>query len=149
MGSIFNLIRIAFTSSWYIVLPEVLSLAFFGVRFFGPAGVAVVLLYLIAVAVFPVQAMAAVGTVMFAHAVFIAVKNFAGDRIAKSKETAVDDGTNGVPRLSGHDKAVQDELDRMKVGADSSAASETSAGANNSAASETSTGAKDKESGGE
>ena len=95
------------------MLPEVLYLAFFGVRFFGPAGVTVVLLYLIAVAVFPVQAMAAVGTVMFAHAVFIAVKNFAGDRIAKDKEAGVNDGSNGIPRMTGENKDDQEALDRM------------------------------------
>lgn len=98
----------------FITIPEIAYLVFFGMRFFGPLAVLAWPLYSAVLILFPVPTMAVVGCVIAVHVIFLLARNFIGDKIAGDKKAELDDGGNGVPRMTGHDKDIQDELDRMK-----------------------------------
>ena len=83
---------------WYIVIPEILYAVFTGFCFFGPGGIAGLVLYLAAFYFFPIPAMASVGVVMAVHLILIAGKAFLGDRIAPHKKPDEDASYKGVPK---------------------------------------------------
>lgn len=99
--------------NWYIAVPEAVYITMIGIRFLGPLGLLAWPAYSISLSCYPVPTMIAVGVVAAAQAAVVLFKNIAGDRIAKDKEAEYDNGSNGIPRLSGDDKKVQDALDKM------------------------------------
>ena len=99
---------------WYVVLPEVLFLGFLGFRFIGPWTAVLIAAYFVGLLVAPAETMAFVAAMIIVGAVILMVRNIAGDIVSKKKEAEEYNASNGVPKLSGQNKDVQDALDEMK-----------------------------------
>jgi len=102
-----------FLNTWYIAVPEALYITLIALRLLGPLGILAWPAYSVAFFCYPVPTLAAIGLVAFVNAAIVLIRNIAGDRIAKDKEAGIDDGSNGIPRMTGENKDNQKALDRM------------------------------------
>lgn len=102
-----------FLNMWYIAVPEALYITLIALRLLGPLGILAWPAYSVAFFCYPVPTMIGVGAVALANATVIIVRNIAGDKIANDKEAGIDDGSNGIPRMTGENKDDQEALDRM------------------------------------
>ena len=118
-----------FGTYWYVAVPELAYILFFGIRFLGIWVVVPAAVYLVLLAVWPAPVLAAVGALIVVHAAVMIVRSIIADKMYKDKTAECEEGASGgapdqnggkngasdlVPKLSGQDKHIQDELDELK-----------------------------------
>ena len=103
-----------FNDLWYITAPEVLYITYLAVRMAGPWGLIVWPLYCFGIMAAPPATMILVGAVLVIRIIIVLFRSVAGDQIARNKEGEMDNGANGVPRMTGENKETQEALDKLK-----------------------------------